>query len=496
MSSKTPKIKYQWHPIEPLNARDKVIDLTSITNLIDVWQEVKVKWQQQNINAFETSLIRRFSIETGILERLYSSSEGITKTLVEHGFTVEVLRRTNEPMDSSISATSFIDMLKDHQGAIEHIMDGIGGQRRLTKSFIHELHQGLVKHQDTVDAEDTYGHRIKIPLLKGKYKQLPNSPTRKDDGLLHQYCPPVHVESEMDALLQWLDDYSDESPILVAAWLHHRFTQIHPYQDGNGRLARTLMTYVLLKANLLPVVIQGDDTNKDIYINALEAADYGNLEPLVQLIARLEQEAILQALSFETEEKPVIASVFEAIKVKLEKRNKDSQNKLRTVNTVALAARTLTKKYLQEQVQQLSKILPRLDQPKSEFTEGGDDKNNGHWYYSQVIQAAKQSSTFVNFGENRYFLKTKIQIHQEQLVFVVSWHHVGRELSGVMQVTAFAELESVQQDAITQSESSFICSTQPYTLTHSTDPNTINGQFTAWLDAAFAVAVKAFSERL
>ncbi len=136
MSSQIPQIKYQWHRIEPLNQADRNIDLTSISNLIDVWFEVKARWQQQNISEFRTRLIRRFSIETGILERLYQVSEGITKTLVEYGFAVESLRRVSNQSESSLSATSLIDILKDHQGAIEQIMDGIGGQRRLSKSFM------------------------------------------------------------------------------------------------------------------------------------------------------------------------------------------------------------------------------------------------------------------------------------------------------------------------------------------------------------------------
>jgi Fic family protein len=494
MSSQNPPTKYQWHRIEPLNQADRNIDLTSISNLIDVWHEVKARGQKQNIDEFRTRLIRRFSIETGILERLYNVSEGTTVTLVKYGFALDVLYRASGNLESSISATSLIDILKDHQGAIEHIMSGIKGERKLTKSFIHELHQGLVKHQDKTDGVDPFGKPQSVFLPKGKYKLLPNNPTRRD-GLLHEYCPPVQVESEMDALLNWLDEYAPENPILIAAWLHHRFTQIHPYTDGNGRLARTLMTYVLLKADLLPVVIQGDDISRTQYINALESANYGNLEPLVLLIAQLEQEAILQALSFETEEKPITSAVFEAIKEKLEKRNKESQSKLRQVNEVALAARAFTKIYLERQLDQLNEILFNLERPKLEFTEGGDDKNNGHWYRYQLIQVAKQSSTFVNFSEHRYFLKAKIQIQQEQLIFVVSWHHVGRELSGVMQATAFAELESAQQSPA-QSENFFNCSTEPYTLTHSTNPDTINGHFTAWLDSAFAVAFKAFSDRL
>ena len=92
------------------------------------------------------------------------------------------------------------------------------------------------RHQDTTTAIDGFGNRHEIPLLKGKYKDQPNNPKRPD-GTLHEYCPPVHVDAEMERLLKWLLEYSEEDPIIVMSWIHHRFTQIHPYQDGNGRVA-------------------------------------------------------------------------------------------------------------------------------------------------------------------------------------------------------------------------------------------------------------------
>jgi Fic family protein len=106
---------------------------------------------------------------------------------------------------------------------------------------------------------------MEVPLLKGKFKALPNNP-RRPDGSIHEYCPPVHVDREIENLLDWLGQYEAIDPTIVAAWLHHRFTQIHPYQDGNGRVVRALTTLVLLRAELLPLVV-----DRDLRVEYIEA---------------------------------------------------------------------------------------------------------------------------------------------------------------------------------------------------------------------------------
>jgi hypothetical protein len=50
----------------------------------------------------------------------------------------------------------------------------------------------------------------------------------------------------------------------------------------------------------------------------------------------------------------------------------------------------------------------------------------------------------VNFDETHYFIKGSIRAGREHLIFVISFHHVGRELSGIMEATAFARLESYE----------------------------------------------------
>ena len=137
-------------------------------------------------------------------------------------------------------------------------------------------------------------------MLHGTYKEWPNNPTRPD-GKEHQYCPPEHVAAEMDRLIGLHQTHrtADVAPDVSAAWLHHRFTQIHPFQDGNGRVARAITSLVLISAGWFPLVVTRDDRSR--YIEALGDADEGNLVPLANLIAKLQRKQFLRALSIAEE---------------------------------------------------------------------------------------------------------------------------------------------------------------------------------------------------
>ena len=81
----------------------------------------------------------------------------------------------------------------------------------------------------------------------------------------------------------------------MTGWPHYRFAQIYPFQDGNGRATRALVAWHLVQHDHLPIVVTRDDRNN--YIDALEAADDGNLNPQVDFTSRLHQRSILQAMS-------------------------------------------------------------------------------------------------------------------------------------------------------------------------------------------------------
>lgn len=89
------------------------------------------------------------------------------------------------------------------------------------------------------------------------------------------------------------------NPIILSAWVHHAFTQIHPFQDGNGRIARLLASLILIKDGLLPFTVKRED--KPAYIKSLELADDNEPQELVSFFSIEQKRSIENALNFKTE---------------------------------------------------------------------------------------------------------------------------------------------------------------------------------------------------
>ena len=386
-----------------------------------------------------------------------------------------------------------IDILRDQEAAVQLVIDCVAKHRPLTKGLLHELHTILTRHQDTTTAVDQFGDRLEIPLLKGKFKEQPNNPKRPD-GVLHEYCPPIHVDSEVDNLLAWLPEYATEDPIIVAAWLHHRFTQIHPYQDGNGRVARALTTLILLGSDLLPLIVDRD--RRTGYIKALEFADQAQLSTLAEMFARLERNAILQALSVDSDaepshEKSFTSAVIRSLADKFGKRRVQKLAELRHVNTVARELRARAHAQLERSFAEIEPTLNEVGQPTVYVRDGGPDSKTAHWYKFEVVQSAKEAEKFANFSEDHFFVRGLIRVNTERLTFVVSFHHVGRDLTGIMEATAFSKLESYEdaEDRDSVSERFSLCSVEPFVFTQKTKVNEIADAFSKWLDEGLAVAI-------
>ncbi len=491
---------YTWGPIRPLSDEDTSIDLGEIRPLYESWHALKDRLQRtspESLKRFKDRLVRSLSIETGILEKLYDLDRGTTEALVLHGFVEDLVSRSSTDIEPSL----LIDILRDQEAAIRLVMDCVTQKRDLTKGVLHELHAILTKHQDATHAVDQFGNRTDIPLRKGAFKEYPNNPTRPD-GSVHECCHPIQVDSEIENLLAWFKDYEHEHPIIVAAWLHHRFTQIHPYQDGNGRVARALITLVLLRAELLPLVVDRD--LRPEYLQALEAADVGDLAPLVQRLASLEKRAILQALSVDADaevvrDRSITKAVIESLAAKLQKRKVAKDEQLRKVNGLARTVMGQTRKLLEASLSALSRTVSVIGEPDIHVTEGGPDKGNAHWYKFQVAESTEKSGKWVNFEEDHYFLKVTARLANVRLVFVTSFHHIGRELSGIMEATSFARLESYEgenDDSIVTAGSYFPCSLEPFVITWTTEEATIRDAYRKWLDACFAIAIKEWGDRL
>ena len=283
-----------WSPIAPLDDDAAGMDFSEIDRLRRQWLEIKADVESSNPQAytrFNEELSREWAIETGIIEGLYELDRGITQTLIRRGFVGAYV----EPGSTNIPSDELIAILNDHVEAIDGIDAWIRESRPLSVSLIRNLHQAVTRNQPTYRAMNQFGQFFDAELHPGEFKTMPNNPKRPD-GVVHEYCPPVQVDSEIKNLVQWYTslDGGRYHPLTVAAWLHHRFTQIHPFADGNGRVARGLLTWHLVRSGWLKIVVTRDVQSE--YIDALEWADDGDLAPFASLLVRLEKETLTRAL--------------------------------------------------------------------------------------------------------------------------------------------------------------------------------------------------------
>ncbi|MDR1313058.1 MAG: Fic family protein [Deltaproteobacteria bacterium] len=287
------EIYHIWEPITDLP--DDYLELSdpAFVALEKDWFQARKLIRTELFESFRENVSRKWAIETGQVEKLYALDDNLTKTMLENGLdSVELPHQNN--------GLGFMDtgqIIEDQYTVINSLYREITMSPYLTENSIRGLHSLFTKNQDYALGIDAFGRRARLPLLKGDYKRWPNSPHAKD-GMIHQYCPPEQVAVEMERLLLMHKDHVGSSvPVDVeAAWLHHRFIQIHPFQDGNGRVARALASMEYIRSGFLPPVVTV--ACQPEYLDALDQANKGDLKAFVRHLSGLVKEKTLECVDF------------------------------------------------------------------------------------------------------------------------------------------------------------------------------------------------------
>ena len=139
-----------------------------------------------------------------------------------------------------------------------------------------------MKEPYEIDAITPDGQPTKRLITVGRYKSQPNN-VETSTGEIYYYTSPEQVKPEMSDLVDWYRaaENAREHPIVVAATFHYRFVRIHPFDDGNGRMARLLMNMILIKHGYTVAIMPIQERNR--YIDSLEQADKS--EDLAEFIA-------------------------------------------------------------------------------------------------------------------------------------------------------------------------------------------------------------------
>ena len=143
----------------------------------------------------------------------------------------------------------------------------------LTQHFIRTFHKTLLREDYTVYRTLPGGVHTSYVIHAGKYKTRPNSViTRYGDRF--EYATPEETPALMSDLVDWYNDAEKSgkfTPIELAAIFHYRYIRIHPFEDGNGRIARLMVNYILTRHDYPMIVVRS--RKKKEYLEALHRTD-------------------------------------------------------------------------------------------------------------------------------------------------------------------------------------------------------------------------------
>jgi len=463
---------YKWHEIADLPPDLRSLESNELEPLHRIWLQQKDSLADQRIiEEFNQQLKREWAIETGAIEGVYVLDRGVTQIMIEHGIKSSLIPHSAHNKSPEYVAT----IIQDQAEVLDWLFDFVKGDRSLTDGFIRELHQALLRHQETVEVVDQSGRGFEKELQKGVYKTTPNNP-RREDGTVFEYCPPEHVAAEMDRLLALHEEHTRRAvpPEVEAAWLHHRFTQIHPFEDGNGRVARAIASLVFINARWFPLVIRNTD-EKSKYITALELADSGDLGPLISLFSGVQKRVFLTALDLSYRSKPpgtIDAAVESARDLFI------GMGKI--VPKEWMAAKRIAGHLYARTVQRLSAAADKLRgeigsvQPKFQF--GVHESNTVAVKESQVLQVARTLGYSANLAEHNQMADLRL-VTARTTKIVMSFHGVGTMYRGIIAVSAFLEADAGEPVPVCE---------EFFQINYEEEQSQAEGRYEAWLERSVA----------
>jgi len=196
-----------------------------------------------------------------IVEWTYNSNaiEGNTLTMSETKVVLEGI---------TIGGKSVVEHLEtiNHKDAILFLEELIAGNEEISEWNIKNIHSLILKDIDNKNA--------------GKY--------RNENVIISGagHIPPNHVllqELMQKLIIEYKKEWNEFHPVIKACLLHGEFVKIHPFIDGNGRTARLLLNFELMKNGYTPIIIT--KTRRAEYYDALDYAhtkmDYSKFVKLI-----------------------------------------------------------------------------------------------------------------------------------------------------------------------------------------------------------------------
>lgn len=201
-----------------------------------------------------------------------------------------------------------LEEMKAHNVCLKMIQEEADDKSHpLTETFIRQLHHTLIREDYTMYRQLPDGTTTSYVIHAGVYKTRPNSVITVT-GERFEYASPEETPALMTDLVEWYnmeEQKAELSPIELAAVFHYRYIRIHPFEDGNGRISRLLVNYILTRHGYPMLVVKSKD--KSNYLTALNRCDVAvgsipsvgaraeikQLEPFITYMSKCLERALL-----------------------------------------------------------------------------------------------------------------------------------------------------------------------------------------------------------
>lgn len=272
--------------------------MNTIEQLYQEWQSLQ-PLKPEDQRQLDRKFMMEFNYNSNHLEG-NTLTYGQTKLLFMFGET-----------SGSASLKDYEEMKAHNVGLEMTKSEALDKERPLSETFIRELNKTILVRNFWKGTKSPSGLPTQYEIKVGVYKTRPNS-VLTATGELFDYASPEETPAFMTDLITWYNKEEAKgelSPIELAALFHYRYIRIHPFEDGNGRIARLLVNYILLRHNYPMIVIQSSD--KENYLRILHQCDIAvgltpsdganatleQIQPFTAYMEKQVEQALIQALS-------------------------------------------------------------------------------------------------------------------------------------------------------------------------------------------------------
>ena len=275
---------------------------------------------------------------------------------------------------------SDLEEMKAHNVALNMVKEEAKSKERpLTQEFIRTLHKTLVREDYTIQRQQENGLITASTILAGKYKVVPNS-VKTVTGEIFEYASPEETPILMADLVDWYNTEeakAELTPIELASIFHYRYIRIHPFGDGNGRIARLMVNYILLRHQYPMIIVESKNKENylrilhrcDIAVGSLPAegahAEYEPLKPFIDYMTECLKHALTICIKAAKGENINEEDDF-AKQIALLKRNTKKEEEELSLKETAESKAKVFNKFHRELAQ---RILSKVDCIKSFYTE-------------------------------------------------------------------------------------------------------------------------------